>query len=143
VAAGEAGGITQHIGAYHVQTARGMVSFLDTPGSRGLHRPCGPAARRPTDIVMLVVAADDGVMPQTSEADQARQGGQGADGGGDQQDRQGGRQPRPRQAGAGGRGSGARRVRRRDALRAGFRRRPARASDDLLEQVLLQAEFWS
>ena len=92
VAAGEAGGITQHIGAYSVQTTPRATSPSSTPRATRPSPPCAQRGAKVTDLVVLVVAADDGVMPQTIEAIKHAKAAEVTDPRGHQQDRQAGRQ---------------------------------------------------
>ena len=139
VAAGEAGGITQHIGAYHVETPKGVITFLDTPGHEAFTAMRARGAKA-TDIVILVVAADDGVMPQTKEAIKHAKAAGVPHRRRDQQDRQARRQPRPRQQELVAAGSGAGGIRRRVHVRAGVSAKTGPGIDDLLDAMLLQAE---
>ena len=140
VAAGERGGITQHIGASEVDEGRPPDRLPRHAGPRGVHRDARPR-RKVTDIAVVVVAADDGVMPQTLEAIHHAKRGEGADHHRAQQDRQAGRQPGPGQDRA-VRGRRHRRgVRRRHAARARSRPRTRLGLDELLDMILLVADL--
>ena len=139
VASGESGGITQHIGAYHVETDHGMVRFLDTPGHAAFTAMRARGAQC-TDIVILVVAADDGVMPQTKEAVQhARSAGVPLVVAINKMDKEEADPDRIKNELA-AHGSDSGRVGRRCRSSSRCLRIPVRVLTTLLEAVLLQAE---
>ena len=141
VVAGEAGGITQHIGAYQVTAPNGAkITFIDTPGHAAFTAMRARGAKV-TDIVVLVVAADDGVMPQTIEAIQPRQGGEGADHRRDQQDRQAGRQSGARAHRTAAARSAGRRSLGGETLAVEVSATKKTNLDKLLEAISLQAEL--